>query len=47
MAQVIFKAYFFVKVVSVSSRDDQQPKVQYYRHFIHMFQKHILQAPIP
>ena len=32
----------FFRVVSVSSRDDQQPKVQYYQHFIHMFQKHIL-----
>ena len=43
-----FQASFFFRVVSVSSRDDQQRKVQYYRHFIHMFQKHILlQAPIP
>ena len=40
-----FQAYFFVRVVSLSSRDDQQPKVQYYQYFIHTFQKHFLKAP--
>ena len=40
-----FQAYFFVRVVSVSSRDDQHPKVQYYQYFIHTFQKHFLKAP--
>ena len=34
-----FQAYFFVRVVSVSSRDNQQQKVQHYRYFIHTFQK--------
>ena len=40
VAQVILIRGQFFRVVSVSSRDDQQPKVQYYLYFIHTFQKH-------